>query len=187
VLGVLSCPWLLMANATAFFGFIFNYSALFGPLLGVMLADYFIVRKRTLAVASSTTRHPAGVIGTRLVSTSRDSSRCWCPRHHDDLVPASLVAARRAGGLRAVPAAVPAVLRQARAARRAAVAGSRSFRALARERQLVALRSRAVAARLMRPRGVITTPKSRFRRLARQVAIEHIRQHELGSRSSALP
>jgi len=47
----LSCPWLLMANPKAFFGFIFNYSALFGPLLGVMLADYFIVRKRALAVA----------------------------------------------------------------------------------------------------------------------------------------
>ena len=60
VLGVLSCPWLLMANATAFFGFIFNYSALFGPLLGVMLADYFIIRKRTLAVAELYDTTPGG-------------------------------------------------------------------------------------------------------------------------------
>jgi hypothetical protein len=31
VLGVVSCPWLLMSNFNAFLGFILNYSALFGP------------------------------------------------------------------------------------------------------------------------------------------------------------
>jgi NCS1 family nucleobase:cation symporter-1 len=51
VLGTLSFPWLLMANSAAFFGFILYYSALFGPILGVMLADYFIVRRRELDVA----------------------------------------------------------------------------------------------------------------------------------------
>jgi NCS1 family nucleobase:cation symporter-1 len=40
-----------MANFDAFLAFILNYSALFGPMLGVMLADYFVVRKRTLVVA----------------------------------------------------------------------------------------------------------------------------------------
>ena len=52
VLGVLSCPWLLMSNFDAFLGFILNYSALFGPMLGVMLADYYVLRKRQLDVAS---------------------------------------------------------------------------------------------------------------------------------------
>ena len=51
VLGVLSCPWLLMSNFNAFLGFILNYSALFGPMLGVMLADYYVIRKRRLEVA----------------------------------------------------------------------------------------------------------------------------------------
>lgn len=50
VLGTLSMPWLIMANSEAFFGFILYYSALFGPVLGVMLADYFVVRKRRLEV-----------------------------------------------------------------------------------------------------------------------------------------
>ena len=50
VLGTISCPWLLMANSEAFFGFILYYSALFGPILGVMLADYFVIRKRVLHV-----------------------------------------------------------------------------------------------------------------------------------------
>jgi NCS1 family nucleobase:cation symporter-1 len=49
-LGVASCPWLLMANSDAFFGFILYYSALFGPILGVMLADYWVVRRRRLDV-----------------------------------------------------------------------------------------------------------------------------------------
>jgi NCS1 family nucleobase:cation symporter-1 len=51
VLGIASCPWLLMANMQAFSGFILYYSALFGPILGVMLADYYVVRRRQLAVA----------------------------------------------------------------------------------------------------------------------------------------
>ena len=50
VLGVLSFPWIIMANSEAFFGFILHYSALFGPILGVMLADYFVVRRRKLDV-----------------------------------------------------------------------------------------------------------------------------------------
>jgi NCS1 family nucleobase:cation symporter-1 len=50
VLGVLSMPWLLMANFDAFLGFILHYSALFGPMLGVMLADWFVIRRRELSV-----------------------------------------------------------------------------------------------------------------------------------------
>lgn len=52
ILGVLSCPWLLLSNSGAFFGFILYYSAFFGPILGVMLADYYVVRRRTLDVAA---------------------------------------------------------------------------------------------------------------------------------------
>jgi len=51
VLGILTCPWLLLSNMQVFSGFILYYSALFGPALGVMLADYYVVRKRQLAVA----------------------------------------------------------------------------------------------------------------------------------------
>jgi NCS1 family nucleobase:cation symporter-1 len=49
-LATLSFPWMLMGNAKAFFGFILYYSAFFGPVLGVMLADYFVIRKRQLHV-----------------------------------------------------------------------------------------------------------------------------------------
>jgi NCS1 family nucleobase:cation symporter-1 len=50
LLGVISCPWLIMANMGAFSAFILYYSALFGPILGVMLADYFVVRRQHLDV-----------------------------------------------------------------------------------------------------------------------------------------
>ncbi len=52
VLATLSFPWLLIANSTAFFGFILYYSAFFGPILGVMLADYYLVRRGRLDVES---------------------------------------------------------------------------------------------------------------------------------------
>ena len=50
VLATLSFPWALMANSTAFFSFILYYSAFFGPILGVMLADYYVVQRRHLDV-----------------------------------------------------------------------------------------------------------------------------------------
>lgn len=52
VLGVLSFPWLILGNMETFFGFILYYSALFGPILGVMLCDYFVIRRRELNVAA---------------------------------------------------------------------------------------------------------------------------------------
>jgi len=50
VLGALSFPWLLLSKSEVFFGFILYYSAFFGPILGVMLADYYVIRRRTLDV-----------------------------------------------------------------------------------------------------------------------------------------
>ena len=49
-LGSLTFPWLLLDNSKAFFGFILYYAAFFGPILGVMLADYHVVRRQRLDV-----------------------------------------------------------------------------------------------------------------------------------------
>jgi nucleobase:cation symporter-1, NCS1 family len=52
VLATLSFPWALMANSAAFFGFILYYSAFFAPIVGVMLADYYLIRRGRLNVAA---------------------------------------------------------------------------------------------------------------------------------------
>src|SRR3569832_1327888 len=44
-------PWKLLASAdTYIFNWLVGYSALLGPLAGIMLADYWIVRRRELDV-----------------------------------------------------------------------------------------------------------------------------------------
>ena len=51
ILGVLMMPWKLMADPTGYiFTWLIGYSALLGPIGGVLVADYFLVRKTVLDV-----------------------------------------------------------------------------------------------------------------------------------------
>jgi NCS1 family nucleobase:cation symporter-1 len=51
IVGVLMMPWRLLSDYSAYiFGWLVGYSGLLGPIAGVMIADYFIVRKRSLNV-----------------------------------------------------------------------------------------------------------------------------------------
>ena len=51
VIGVLMMPWKLMADYGSYVtGWLIGYSGLLGPIAGVMIADYFVVRKATLSV-----------------------------------------------------------------------------------------------------------------------------------------
>ncbi len=52
VLGVLIMPWKLLASAdTYIFNWLIGYSALLGPIAGLMIVDYWIIRRCTLDVA----------------------------------------------------------------------------------------------------------------------------------------
>src|SRR5580693_2320179 len=52
VVGILMMPWKLMGDFSAYiFGWLVGYSGLLGPIAGVMIADYFIVRRCDLKVA----------------------------------------------------------------------------------------------------------------------------------------
>ena len=52
VIGILIMPWRLLASAdTYIFEWLVGYSALLGPIAGIMIADYWILRRRELAVA----------------------------------------------------------------------------------------------------------------------------------------
>jgi nucleobase:cation symporter-1, NCS1 family len=49
VIGILMMPWKLLANADRYInGWLVGYSGLLGPIAGIMIADYFVVRSQTL-------------------------------------------------------------------------------------------------------------------------------------------
>jgi len=51
VVGILMMPWKLVADPSGYiFTWLIGYSALLGPIGGIMIADYFVLRKRQLAV-----------------------------------------------------------------------------------------------------------------------------------------
>ena len=51
VVGVLMMPWKLLGDYGAYiFGWLVGYSGLLGPIAGIMIADYFLVRRRTLRI-----------------------------------------------------------------------------------------------------------------------------------------
>jgi nucleobase:cation symporter-1, NCS1 family len=51
IIGVLIMPWKLLSDANAYiFGWLVGYSSLLGPIAGIMIADYFVLRKRILDV-----------------------------------------------------------------------------------------------------------------------------------------
>jgi NCS1 family nucleobase:cation symporter-1 len=52
IIGILMMPWELMASASAYiFTWLIGYSGLMGAIGGIMIADYFILRKKNLNLA----------------------------------------------------------------------------------------------------------------------------------------
>ncbi|KAG2437358.1 hypothetical protein HXX76_006013 [Chlamydomonas incerta] len=53
VLGLLMCPWNLVSSTHGFVNtWLIGYSALLGPVIGIVMSDYFIVRRRQLDIDS---------------------------------------------------------------------------------------------------------------------------------------
>ena len=52
IIGILIMPWKLIADPSGYiFTWLVGYSALLGPIAGILIADYFVLRRRTLDVA----------------------------------------------------------------------------------------------------------------------------------------
>jgi nucleobase:cation symporter-1, NCS1 family len=52
-IGILMMPWRLLSDFHSYiFGWLVGYSGLLGPIAGIMIADYFLVRNRTLELAA---------------------------------------------------------------------------------------------------------------------------------------
>jgi len=53
ITGILIMPWKLLDSYETFiFGWLVGYSSLLGPIAGILICDYFIIRKRNLSVKS---------------------------------------------------------------------------------------------------------------------------------------
>jgi NCS1 family nucleobase:cation symporter-1 len=51
VIGILIMPWRLLENADRYIGWLIAYSGFLGPIAGIFIADYWIVRRGRLALA----------------------------------------------------------------------------------------------------------------------------------------
>ncbi|HKT25342.1 MAG TPA: cytosine permease, partial [Terriglobales bacterium] len=50
-MGIAMMPWKLLANHRTFiFGWLGGYAAVLGPVAGIMICDYFLIRRKVLAV-----------------------------------------------------------------------------------------------------------------------------------------
>ncbi|KAK0435193.1 NCS1 nucleoside transporter family [Armillaria borealis] len=50
ILGVAACPWIVQNSAKSFTSFLGGYSIFLGPISGILLSDYFILRRRNLEI-----------------------------------------------------------------------------------------------------------------------------------------
>jgi nucleobase:cation symporter-1, NCS1 family len=74
VVGLLMMPWKLLADSNTYiFGWLVGYSGLLGPIAGIMITDYFLIRRTQLDVAGLYQRngpyeYKGGVNGLALIA-----------------------------------------------------------------------------------------------------------------------
>ena len=86
VMGVLMMPWKLLGDFSAYiFGWLVGYSGLLGPIAGIMIADYFILRQCVLDVdalyrSEGPYQYSRGIkLARRLGARHRNRSRPYWP------------------------------------------------------------------------------------------------------------
>jgi NCS1 family nucleobase:cation symporter-1 len=60
ILSVLVCPWLFVASPQAITLFVSIFGAVLGPMFGIIIADYYLVKRQTIKVADLYTMSPSG-------------------------------------------------------------------------------------------------------------------------------
>lgn len=61
VISIAMCPWELLSAASVFISVMSAYAVFLGPLMGIQVCDYWIVRKRKLKLSDMYTTNKAGV------------------------------------------------------------------------------------------------------------------------------
>ena len=60
ILSVLVCPWLFVASPSAITLFVSIFGSVLGPMFGIMIADYYLVKRQIVAVEDLYTLSPEG-------------------------------------------------------------------------------------------------------------------------------
>ena len=60
ILSVLVCPWLFVSSPQAITLFVSIFGAVLGPMFGIMVADYYLVKRQHVAVDDLYTMSPSG-------------------------------------------------------------------------------------------------------------------------------
>jgi NCS1 family nucleobase:cation symporter-1 len=60
ILSVLVCPWLFVSSPQAITIFVAIFGSALGPLFGVIIADYYLVKRQAMVIDDLYTRAPAG-------------------------------------------------------------------------------------------------------------------------------
>jgi nucleobase:cation symporter-1, NCS1 family len=60
ILSVLVCPWLFVSSPQAITLFVSIFGAVLGPMFGIMVADYYLVKKQNVKLEDLYTMSPAG-------------------------------------------------------------------------------------------------------------------------------
>ncbi len=60
ILSVLVCPWLFVASPQAITVFVSVFGAVLGPLFGIMIASYYLVKRQRVTVEDLCTMSPDG-------------------------------------------------------------------------------------------------------------------------------
>jgi NCS1 family nucleobase:cation symporter-1 len=65
ILSVLVCPWLFVSSSQAITIFVSIFGAVLGPLFGIIVADYYLVKRGQVALADLYTLSPSGSLHYR--------------------------------------------------------------------------------------------------------------------------
>jgi NCS1 family nucleobase:cation symporter-1 len=60
ILSVLVCPWLFVSSPHAITVFVSIFGAVLGPMFGIMVADYYLVKRQTIVLEDLYTLSPKG-------------------------------------------------------------------------------------------------------------------------------
>ena len=60
ILSVLVCPWLFVASPQAITLFVSIFGSVLGPLFGVIIADYYLVKRQTVTIERTLSMSPTG-------------------------------------------------------------------------------------------------------------------------------